>query len=52
MLRSIQNFLSEEDLFLRMFRVEYGDTEKYFKTIGLNDMEIILIREKLCNNSL
>lgn len=38
--------------FLRMFREKYGDTEKYFKTIGLNDMEIRLIREKLCDNSL
>ena len=34
--------------FLRMFREKYGDTETYFKTIGLNDEEIRLIREKLC----
>ncbi len=33
--------------FLRMFREKYGDTEKYFNEIGLNDKEIRLIREKL-----
>lgn len=37
--------------FLRMFREKYGDTEIYFKTIGLNDEEILLIREKLCKNT-
>lgn len=40
-----ERFMEE---FLRMFREKYGGTEKYFKTIGLNDVEIRLIREKLC----
>lgn len=34
----------------RMFREKYGDTENYFKTLGLNDMEIRSIREKLCKD--
>lgn len=33
--------------FLRLFRERYGDTEKYFRAIGLNDVEIRAIREKL-----
>ena len=36
--------------FLRMFKEEYGNTEKYFKMIGLSDKEIRLIREKLCKD--
>lgn len=34
--------------FLGLFRREYGDTTQYFKQIGLNDVEIRLIRDKLC----
>lgn len=33
--------------FLQMFREKYRDTETYFKTIGLNDVEIQLLKEKL-----
>lgn len=34
--------------FLRLFREEYGNTETYFKCLGLNDKEIQMLREKLC----
>lgn len=33
--------------FLRLFRTEYGDTDKYFRMIGLNDEEIKALRDKL-----
>lgn len=33
--------------FLKLFREKFGDTEKYFKEIGLNDVEIERISEKL-----
>lgn len=33
--------------FLKMFREKYGTTAAYFKTAGLNDTEIQLLREKL-----
>ena len=33
--------------FLRLFRAEYGDTDKYFRMIGLNDEEIKALRNKL-----
>lgn len=33
--------------FLRLFRAEYGDTDKYFRMIGLNDEEIKALRDKL-----
>lgn len=34
--------------FLRLFRVKYGDTENYFKSMGLSDEEIHMLRTKLC----
>ena len=33
--------------FLRLFRAEYGNTDKYFRMIGLNDEEIKALRNKL-----
>lgn len=33
--------------FLSLFRKKYGDTERYFREIGLTDMEILRLREKL-----
>ena len=33
--------------FLRLFRAEYGNTDKYFRVIGLNDEEIKALRNKL-----
>jgi len=33
--------------FLRMFRAEYGDTNTYFKTIGLSEEEIKDLKDKL-----
>ena len=33
--------------FLRLFRVEYGDTNTYFKTIGLSEEEIMALKDKL-----
>lgn len=33
--------------FLRSFRRKYGDTEKYFKSIGLSDKEIQMLLNKL-----
>lgn len=38
-------FFMEE--FIRLFRERYGDTDNYFKTIGLVDDEIQKIRMKL-----
>ena len=37
--------------FLGLFREKYGDTENYFRSLGLNDKEIRKIREKLCGTS-
>jgi len=34
--------------FLRLFRGKYGNTENYFKRLGLNDKEIKRLRKKLC----
>jgi protein tyrosine/serine phosphatase len=33
--------------FLSLFREKYGDTEKYFKSIGLSDKEIQMLQSKL-----
>ncbi len=33
--------------FLRLFRAEFGDTDTYFRIIGLNDEEIKALRDKL-----
>lgn len=33
--------------FLRLFRAEYGDTNTYFKTIGLSEEEIMALKDKL-----
>ena len=34
--------------FLTLFREEYGDTDTYFRSLGLNEEEIQAIRDKLC----
>lgn len=34
--------------FLRLFREKFGDTHTYFKYLGLDEMEIQKLREKLC----
>lgn len=34
--------------FLRLFREEYGNTNTYFRSLGLNEEEIQAIRDKLC----
>ena len=47
LLRSdIQNFPCEEE-FLRLFREKYGDTNNYFKGMGLSSIEIEKLRKKL-----
>ena len=33
--------------FLNLFREKYGDTEHYFRTLGLNETEIVRLRRKL-----
>lgn len=33
--------------FLRLFQAEFGDTDTYFRMIGLNDEEIKALRDKL-----
>lgn len=37
--------------FLRLFRAEYGDTSRYFKSLGLSETEIQAIREKMCGGN-
>lgn len=37
--------------FLRLFRKEYGDTNTYFRSLGLDEEEIKAIREKLCGTN-
>lgn len=34
--------------FLRLFREKFGDTQTYFKSLGLDEIEIQKLREKLC----
>lgn len=34
--------------FLRLFRDKYGDTKKYFRSMGLSDGEVQMLRSKLC----
>ena len=36
--------------FLRLFRGEYGDTDTYFRSLGLDETEIGKIRDKLISN--
>ena len=37
--------------FLRLFQEKYGNTETYFKSLGLNNEEILLLQWKLCGIS-